>query len=169
MYPAGFTKPTLCSLSTNKRNGCISKFRIAAYLFLLCMKRRKETSLCPGRANPRSGQWSDPTHAAGSPERSMCTSPAPGVHLLKFSSLFTCFCHFLPKSMSSSESSANPLVRAWHWWVPRKHRWVNQWTHNTCLPSKSVLSEMHGWCALGGFLTHLFSLDQTPLCSSELR
>lgn len=38
--PADFTKPTLCSLSTNKGSGCISKFNIGIYLILFCMKKR---------------------------------------------------------------------------------------------------------------------------------
>lgn len=32
--PADFTKPTLCSLSTNKENGCISKSKAGTSLSL---------------------------------------------------------------------------------------------------------------------------------------
>lgn len=133
MYPAfrpmDFTKPTLCSLSTNKGNGCICKFKISTYLFSFLHEEKKTSG--SGRAKTLNrlhtycpctsvctlaGCW-DP-RLQRSLESSMFTNPAPGMHLLKFSSLFTWLLSFPPLDCELYWCSADTLVRTRHWSAP---------------------------------------------------
>lgn len=85
VYPVDSTKPVLCSLGTNKRSACISKFKTGTYLFL-CIKKR---NIVVRRQSKNTGSASDSgplrlhldCTALGATLESggVSTSPAPGV------------------------------------------------------------------------------------------